>query len=604
VTDSPDPEQPATELLAGLPPGLDQAQLGELPAEVQRRIADLLGTGDLLRGLLEAVVSVGENLELPLVLRRIVEAAVKLTGARYGALGVLGEEHPRELVQFITVGMDDATREALGELPHGRGILGLLIDDARPLRLTDLTAHPRSFGVPAGHPPMRTFLGVPIGVRGEAFGDLYLTEKPGGAGFTAADEQVIVALAAAAGVAVDNARLFQRGQVRERWLSFAAEVTTQLLAGDKAAAVLGLITRSARTLAGADLTYLGVRGAGGELVVQAADGLGGERLLGRHIPAESMSVRVLDLGHSLAVVDAQADERVWQEIVIAADAGPTLFVPLRAGDDLMGTLIVTNHAGGPTFTAETLAVVESFAAQAALALRLGDSARDRQLLAVYEDRDRIALDLHDLVIQRLFAAGMRLQSLARQLDTDDHRARLLSCVDDLDDTIRELRSSIYHLQAPLPTGDPGLRAKVLATAQEAVDPLGFTPGVHFDGPVDSVVSMEIGEQLLAVLREALSNVARHAEAQKVAVYVSVSVPNPVQPPPTRLTLRVVDDGRGLPESGRRSGLDNVARRAIALGGEFSAGRRPDGHGGTELVWSVPLDVIDAPTGERSAGLPA
>jgi len=265
---------------------------------------------------------------------------------------------------------------------------------------------------------------------------------------------------------------------------------------------------------------------------------------------------------------------------------------------------VTNHAGGPTFTAETLAVVESFAAQAALALRLGDSARDRQLLAVYEDRDRIALDLHDLVIQRLFAAGMRLQSLARQLDTDDHRARLLSCVDDLDDTIRELRSSIYQLQAPLPTGDPGLRAKVLATAQEAVDPLGFTPGVHFDGPVDSVVSMEIGEQLLAVLREALSNVARHAEAQKVAVYVSVSVPNPVQPPPTRLTLRVVDDGRGLPESGRRSGLDNVARRAIALGGEFSAGRRPDGHGGTELVWSVPLDVIDAPTGERSAGLPA
>ncbi|HEV7209597.1 MAG TPA: GAF domain-containing protein [Mycobacteriales bacterium] len=594
--------------MTGLLPGLDQVQLPDLLAEVSRRIEDLLTTGDVLRGLLEAVVSVGEHLELPVVLQRIVEAAVQLTGASYGALGVLGQDRPGELVEFVTVGLDDAARAALGPLPRGRGILGLLIDDPRPLRLTDLSSHPASFGVPPGHPPMASFLGVPIRVRAEVFGNLYLTEKRGGAAFTAEDEQVIIALAAAAGVALDNARLFERGHARERWLAAAGEVTTQLLAGESPAAVLALITRSARALASADLSYLGVRAEGGELIVQAADGTGAERLLGSHIPAESMSGRVLATGRSLAVADAQADPRVWQEIILAADAGATLFVPLRAGDQAVGTLIVANRAGGAQFSTETLKLVESFADQAALALRLGEVARDRERLAVFEDRDRIALDLHDLVIQRLFAAGMRLQSLARRLDAAEHRDTLLSCVDDLDDTIRELRSSIYQLQAPLPATGQGLQAKLLQTAQGATDALGFPPSTHFDGPLDRLVPPPIAEHVLAVVREALSNAARHAEAKDLSLSVSASPPN--SSGPGRLTVRIVDHGKGLPESGRRSGLDNLAQRAHGLGGEFSAGRPSTGEAGTELIWWVPLEAASAdrergtfaPTGHHAGGV--
>ena len=360
-----------------------------------------------LQRLLDAIISVGSDFSLPIVLRRIVESACELVGARYGALGVIGED--RRLSEFITVGVDPETYAAIGPLPEGHGILGLLIVDPQPLRLRDLTTHPQSFGFPAHHPAMRSFLGVPVRVRNAVFGNLYLCEKQGADEFSEDDERLAVALASAAGVAVDNARLVQR--------------------------------------------------------------------------------------------------------------------------------------------------VEQ--------------------LAVLEDRERIARDLHDKIIQRLFATGLDLQGMLPSQARDDLDDRITHAADDLDETIREIRTTIFALQAPRKRG---LRVDVFAVVDVARESLGFAPRLRFTGPVDSVVSDTVAEHLLAALEEALSNVVQHAGASRVEVSVEAG---------TDLLLRVVDNGTGLPTSytpGR--GLHNLEDRAGRLGGGFTASRAPAG--GTVIEWRVPL----------------
>jgi signal transduction histidine kinase len=363
----------------------------------------------LVQRLLDAVNVIGSDLSLPIVLRRIAESARELVGARYAALGVIGED--RHLVEFITVGIDPETYAAIGDLPEGHGILGLLIVDPKPLRLRDLSTHPQSYGFPPNHPPMRSFLGVPIRVRKEVFGNLYLCEKEGAEEFTVADEHLAVALASAAGVAVDNARLVQR--------------------------------------------------------------------------------------------------------------------------------------------------VEQ--------------------LAVLEDRGRIARDLHDKVIQRLFATGLELQTMlpsSAQHDLDDRIGRSAA---ELDDTIREIRNTIFALEAPR---DRGIRVDLFAQVDAAREALGFAPELHLDGLIDSLVSDKVAEHLRAVLREALSNVAQHAEASRVEIFVEVGQDS-------GLLLRVVDNGRGLPSSPTLGhGLRNLQERAAMLGGSFSASATPGG--GTVLEWRVAL----------------
>jgi len=363
-----------------------------------------------LRRLLDAVLSVGSELDLPTVLQRIVEAATDLVHARYGALGVL-DESGRHLAEFITVGVDDDRRSAIGALPQGHGILGLLITDPRPIRLPDLREHPDSYGFPPNHPPMTSFLGVPIRIRGEVFGNLYLCDRQGDEVFSDVDEEMAVALAAAAGIAVDQARL--HGRVGE--------------------------------------------------------------------------------------------------------------------------------------------------------------------MSMMADRERIARDLHDRVIQRLFATGLSLEGISRADLPPDIRERLHRAVDDLDETVRQVRSSIFELEERRIPGR-SLRQEVLGLCSDAARSLGFEPIVRFEGPVDAAVDGPVADHLLAVLREALSNVARHARATQVEVGVRADGGG--------LELVVVDDGAGVdPTAPRGDGLRNMERRAQGAGGSFAitAGEPA----GTCVRWSVP-----------------
>ena len=550
--------------------------LDELLAQLQTQLSKIVATRDRLHGLLEAVAAVSGDLDLHTLLRRIVEAAVRLVDAEYGALGVLGPDE--SLSQFIAVGIDEETRALIGDLPQGRGILGVLIKDPQSLRTSDLTTHPSSAGFPPHHPPMRTFLGVPVRVRGEVFGNLYLTEKRGGADFDDDDQALVEAMAASAAVAIENARLFAETSRREAFAAGSAEVTRALLSGDDPGEVLDLIAARARELVGAELATIALRYDDKQLVNEVAVGEEAPLVLGRHLGLEgSLAGHVLLTGQTLRVLDASTDPRASGPAPGQLAYGPSLVVPLRAAEDVLGVLMVSNTVGSPGFTDEAEDVLTGFAGQAAIALELGRQRREAEQARLFSDRDRIARDLHDLVIQRLFATGMRLDSVAGRVEDAQARERVLGAVEDLDETIREIRTTIYSLQATNRAEADSLRARVLATVEAASGEDGPTSSVRFDGPVDSVVGAEVSEQLLAVLREAVSNARRHAQAKRVDVVVSVA--------DGKVTLQVTDDGVGIPADVPRSGLANLAERALLLGGSFSV-TTPDG-GGTHLSWSVP-----------------
>ncbi|XVQ09671.1 GAF domain-containing protein [Spirillospora sp. CA-255316] len=555
---------------------LPQLQLDDLLAEVQTRLEAARATRDRVHALLEAVVSIGGELDLNAVLRRITEAASTLVEARYAALGAISDEGER-LAHFVTVGVSDGEVEAIGHWPQGHGILGLLIREPHPLRLPEITDHPESHGFPAGHPPMHTFLGVPIRVRGEVFGNLYLSEKAGGGPFETEDEVVVSALATAAGVAIENARLYEETRWRERWLEAGAEVSTTLLSGTDPDEAIALVVRRVREITGAGLAVISLADeAAGEIVVVAADGEHAKSLkdlrrpvdqaLGGGVYASGIPLRLADAGKRLRDTGFQ----------LQLDVGPLLSVPLGQGAAARGVLTVVNPPGGAPFSDSAQRLLEAFAAQAAVALELADRRRDAERLALLEDRDRIARDLHDTVIQQLFATAMSLMSAIKMTDRPDVAARIQRSVDDLDDTTRQIRSTIFALQAPADEEET-LRSRLHAVVDAATESLGFAPSQRLDGLMDTLVPDETGEHLLAVVREALSNIARHAGATEAAVVVEIG---------DDLVLRIDDDGIGIPATGRRSGLRNMQERAEALGGAFTAERRPGG--GTALRWSVPL----------------
>ena len=554
---------------------LPQLRLDDLLAELQSRLAAVLVTRDRVHALLEAVVSIESDLELETVLRRIVEAATTLVDARYGALGVIGEGD--RLARFVTVGMTEEEIAAIGHWPTGHGILGLLIKESSAIRLADLSAHPASFGLPHAHPPMRRFLGVPVRVREEVFGNLYLTEKAGGGEFDEDDENVVGALATAAGVAIENARLYQDARQRERWREASAEVSTSLLSGTAPAEVLALVARRAREIC--DATFATVALAEGEeLIVEAADGEYADILLGRRVGIDDvLAGPVIREGDSLLLADAaKAAHDVVSPPPVAM--GAALIVPLGTGPSVRGVLCVANTPGRPAFTESSQRLLEAFAAQAAVALELAERRRDAERLVLLEDRDRIAKDLHDTVIQRLFATAMTLMSAIKITQRPDVAVRVQRAVDDLDETIRQIRSTIFALQAA-PGDIPALRNRILAVTDGIRESLGFAPAVRLEGLVDTTVNDEIGEQLIAVLQEALSNVVRHAHAHRVGVSVHAG---------QDLVLVVEDDGTGIPPGGRRSGLRNLADRARNLGGSFETRDREGG--GSVLEWRVPLVV--------------
>jgi signal transduction histidine kinase len=567
---------------AGRPELLPHLQLDELLAELQARLQAVLATRDRMRGLLEAVVAIGSGLDLESTLARIVETAVGLVDATYGALGVIGDD--RRLAEFIPVGL---TQDEIGRIhhwPEGRGLLGLLIDDPRPLRLADISSHPASSGFPEGHPPMRGFLGVPVRVRDVVFGNLYLTGKRGGE-FTEDDEAVLIALGAAAGVAVENARLYEAARRQQRWIQASAEVTTRLLSGSAPGEVLADITRRALELSGADLAMLALPDEEGRrLTITYADGDGADAVRGLVLPAgQSLSGRVLATGEPVSSADFAADERAAQVARGAmSQIGPAIVFPLGAPGNVRGVLTVGRRHGAAPFPQAPADVVASFAAQAGVALELAASRAEAERLSLYEDRDRIARDLHDLVIQRLYATGMSLEGTMPMITRPEVASRVTNAVDAMDETIKEIRAAIFALQARDASGRPDLRAEVVALVEEMTPVLGFAPSLRLGAGLGGPVSPDVAEQALAALREALSNAARHAGASQVDVSVDVG-------PDGILAVQVTDNGIGLPPDGRRSGLRNLASRAEKLGGELRlspadpAAPAP----GTRLEWRVP-----------------
>jgi len=565
---------------------LPYLQLDELLAEVQSRLQAVLATRDRMRGLLESVVAIGSGLDLESTLRRLVEAAVDLVDATYGALGVIGDDDAgkRRLAEFIPVGLTQDEIAGIHHWPEGRGLLGLLIDDPRPLRLADISSHPASSGFPGGHPTMRGFLGVPVRVRDEVFGNLYLTGKRGGGEFTEDDEAVLVALGAAAGVAVENARLYDAARRQQRWIQASAEVTTRLLSGSEPGEVLADITRQARELSGADLAVLVLPDDGGRgLTLTYADGDRADAVRGLVLPPDqSLSGRVLATGEPVTSADFAADERAARAARDAmSQIGPAVVFPLGAPGNVRGVLTVGRRHGAPPFPQAQADVVASFAAQAGVALELAASRAEAERLSLYEDRDRIARDLHDLVIQRLYATGMSLEGTMPMITRPEVASRITNAVDAMDETIKEIRSTIFALQAR-GTARPDLRGEILALVDEMTDTLDFAPSLRLGSGLGGDIRPEVAEQALATLREALSNAARHANASQVDVTVDAGSDG-------MLTVQVIDNGTGIPEGGRRSGLRNLASRAEKLGGELRIAPADPGAPapGTRLEWRVP-----------------
>jgi len=558
-------------------------QLDDLLAELQVRLQAVMANRDRMRGLIEAVVAIGSGLDLEFTLRRIVETAVRLVDATYGALGVIGDG--KRLAEFIPVGLSQDEIEAIHHWPEGRGLLGLLIDDPRPLRLADIAAHPASSGFPGGHPPMRGFLGVPVRIRDEVFGNLYLTNKRGGGDFTEDDEAVLVALGAAAAVAVENSRLYEAARRQQRWIQASAEVTTRLLSGSEPGEVLAGITRQARELSGADLAVLALPDEERRrLTITYADGDGADATRGLVLPAgESLSGRVQSTGEPLTATDFAADERASKAARGAmSQIGPAVVFPLGAPGNVRGVLTVGRRHGALPFPQAQADVVASFAAQAGVALELAASRAEAERLSLYQDRDRIARDLHDLVIQRLYATGMSLEGTMSMITRPEVASRITNAVDAMDETIKDIRASIFALQAHDATGQPYLRGDIVVLVEEMTPLLGFAPSLRLGAGLGAPVSPELAGQVLAALREALSNAARHADARQVDVTVDVD-------PDGMLTVLVIDDGTGIPAGAHRSGLRNLAERAEDLGGKLrlSPADPTAPTPGTRLEWRVP-----------------
>jgi len=532
---------------------------------LQARLKVTREAQDRLHSLLEAVLAVGRDLDLAQVLRHVVESAVVLVEARQGTLAIVGEGG--RLSQFVTVGLDQDSSHQVTTGP-----------DSAPDELV------------TGQQSARSFVEVPVRVRGQVFGNLYLAEKRSGAAFDQEDESLLSTLAVAAGVAIDNARLYREARQRERWLSANAEVTNALLSGSPQAEVLHLVVDRAREIAEVDLAVIALPVDGtGELSVELAVGEGAQAHRALLLPEQGSFVgAALRSGGPVISPDVNNDPRITEGPPRWDGLGPAVAVRMGTVEGgVRGVLMLARTVGGAEFTPQESAPLLGFAGQAALALELADRRRDAEQIALLEDRDRIARDLHDLAIQRLFATGMTLQSAERFIEHPQAVERVRRAVDDLDATVKIIRTTIFGLRArDGGPSDGGLRARVVEAVQRAVPTLGFTPALRMEGLLDTDVPATIAEDVIAVLGEALSNAARHARARSIEVTLAATRAD--------LALTVTDDGGGVPEGVRRSGLANLAERAQGYGGVLLVG--PGATGGTRLLWRVPL----APAGQRSS----
>ena len=554
---------------------------------------------DRLRGLLAANRSVVSELALPAVLRRIVEAARDVAGARYAALGVIGPDGLLE--QFIHAGMDPAVVERIGHLPTGSGVLGALIEHPEPIRLDAISDDPRSAGFPVGHPPMHGFLGVPVRSRGEVFGNLYLAERIDGSDFGPDDEDLVVALAASAGVAIENARLYEESRRRQEWLRASAEITRDLLRPGLGDQVLVRIADAVLRLADADAVTIDfleeTDGAAAAvapedaalLVIEVARGVGADALVGTAYPAgPSLAGTAMRERQAVLADEGTTASTTLTPVIATGTWGPVMACPLVGEAGVRGAVVVARRAGTRSFSPADVEMAEQLALHAAVALELADGRRDEARVALLEDRHRIARDLHDHVIQRIFATELTLEAVTGRATEVSVREALRRAVDDLDETIRRIRTTIFELQEPRSSTDP--RAVLLEVVASSTAGLGFEPTVRLEGPVATMLDPPLLHDVTAVLREGLTNVVKHAQCAAVDVRVAVT--------PSCVTVEVVDDGpptwtSGSTDAGHdgarpgrpHRGLDNLTIRARSRSGECTL---TTDERGTVLSWIAPL----------------
>lgn len=557
-------------------------------ADLEEAITSLLAQGERvmrtqgrLRSLLRASQTIVEQIELPQVLRSTVEAAIELVDADYGAMGVLTPEKDA-LEQFIFFGIPHEVADAIGHLPRGRGLLGALINDPQAIRLRQIADDPRAVGFPAHHPPMHAFLGVPIRIRGEVFGNLYLANDREQE-FTEEDEQLLTALAATAGFAIDNARLFADVEVRERWATAAAELASAIIAAPTES-VLDVLAESLLDVSAAvHVAIVRVTDDGLHVVASRGDS---DTLLPDALVDEvpGLVSAVLEDGEAHAGGRGGGGD---SDELPSADSGPALALPLRNRSELWGVILIERARDGDQFTAAEILSASDLASRAGIALELAGARQEAQRAILADDRHRIARDLHDHVIQQLFGTGLGLQGVAARIGPGVDSEAVADAIDQLDDAIRQIRTVIFALSQRDATS---VRHRLLDVVGELSSYGHRPPAIRFMGPVDHLVRDELATDLVAVARELLSNALRHSNADRVSIDISAAG--------QQVTVNVVDDGRGIPSDVVRRGLANLDERARARRGRFKVETGPTG---TSATWSAPLEP-PSPAGDAEGAL--
>ncbi len=546
---------------------------------MHEQLEELVADREQMGQLLQVAIEIGSDLELDATLHRIVGAAMSMTGARYGAIGVWRSNGT--LASFVHEGMDPDTRRLVGHLPAGKGVLGVLRDRTEPLRLTDLTDHPASAGFPEHHPPMRAFLGMPVIIRGAVYGSLYVSDDRPEHAFAEADEITVRALASAASVAIDNARLFDRVRAGARWTSASREITTALLSeAHPHQRPLQLIAERAAELTEAEQAIVLVPPDPDQpvdevehLIVSAAVGVHADDVLGQEIPVKgSTTGEVFRSGESVVT------ETFRRPIPAFTDVGerPAIVVPLRSQQQRVGVLVVARSTAAPPFDVDYLEMVSDFADHAAIALTLAAARRYARERTVLADRERIARDMHDQIIQRVFAVGLDLHGVIGRLNSPELAARVTRSVDELQAVIDDIRRTIFNLQHPL-AGQHNFGQRIRGVVARLTDDRDEAITLHMAGPM-TAVGDELAEHAEAVVIEALSNAVRHSGAATITVAVSVT---------DELLIEITDDGRGIPCGNQRhSGLANMVQRANDRAGQCTIASPLTG--GTHVRWSAPL----------------
>ena len=548
-------------------PDSPRSELDRVLSELVTVANDVLTTESRLRALLRANEAIVQQLDLPVVLQRIIEVAVELVGADYGALGVIATDGTLE--QFIHVGIPDDLAAQIGHLPEGHGLLGAVITDPHAIRIGHLSRDERSVGFPAAHPPMEAFLGVPVRVRDEVYGNLYLTNRESRE-FSTDDEQLVTALAATAGFAIGNARLYAETALRQAWSAASAEITASLLDSETTDS-MALISTRMLALADAELVCVALATDDvHEVAIATASGARAHEITGAVVNVAGTVLADILAGGEPRTIDEGAATSTLPMLA----RGPALAVPLVAAGAILGVLLVSRDAGGRQFTHAELDMAADFAGQGSLSMELARARADQQRALLLEDRSRIARDLHDHVIQQLFAAGLELQSVALGSATDDG-PRIEGAISMLDAATIQIRTAIFALTGA-PTG--ALRDQIVSVVSELGARFATTPQVGFVGPIDLVLTGRLAHDVVAVVREGLTNVAKHAAATSVSLTVSV-VDDVV-------TVEIVDNGSGISAGSRQSGVANLRQRAALRGGSFSLS---SADGATRMLWSVPLE---------------